>query len=140
MNQSCIRSLWRHKNKTKSRKAPVTVILGNKRTKTDAVYRQHCSKHKQLKFWNNGKERLKGWVFNQYVFLYSLLFANDQVVLANYEKDMEQMLRILILAYNKWGLEVNVGRTKCVCVGETQKNLYLERKKYSHVSNTNIQC
>uniref|UniRef100_T1HJ10 Uncharacterized protein n=1 Tax=Rhodnius prolixus TaxID=13249 RepID=T1HJ10_RHOPR len=40
--------------------------------------------------------------------LYTLQFADDQVLIAEEEEDLTYMLRKMLAAYSEWGLEVNV--------------------------------
>ena len=53
----------------------------------------------------------------QNTYVYSLSFADDQVLLAQ-DHDMEYMARKLKEEYEKWGLAINLGKTKYVCMGE----------------------
>jgi hypothetical protein len=54
----------------------------------------------------------------QNTYVYSLNFADDQVLLAQDHEDMEYMARKLKEEYEKWGLAINLEKTKHVCVGE----------------------
>lgn len=58
--------------------------------------------------------------------IYSLSFADDQVIMAQDYDDIEYMTRKLIEEYKKWGLEVNISKTEYMCIGGTQQNLLLE--------------
>lgn len=58
--------------------------------------------------------------------LYTLQFADDQVVLANDKYDMEYMIQKLIEEYSKWGLSVNTRKTEYLCVGGELDNLELD--------------
>lgn len=58
--------------------------------------------------------------------LYTLSFADDQIVLAQDIEDLEYMTRKLVEEYEKWGLEVNLTKTKYMCIGGTQQDLMLE--------------
>lgn len=49
--------------------------------------------------------------------LYTLLFADDQVVLAEDEDDASYMVRKLIEEYDDWGLEINLQKTQYMVVG-----------------------
>jgi len=53
--------------------------------------------------------------------LYTLQFADDQVVLAGDKEDLEYMTRKLKEIYEKWGLDMNLNKTKYLCFGETQQ-------------------
>jgi len=44
--------------------------------------------------------------------LYTLQFADDQVVLAGDKLDVEYMRRKLKETYDKWGLDMNLNKTK----------------------------
>jgi len=54
--------------------------------------------------------------------LYTLLFADDQVVLASYKEDLEYMTRKLKETSEKRGLDMNLNKTKYLCIGETHNN------------------
>ena len=53
--------------------------------------------------------------------VYLLSFADDWVLLAQDDDDMEYMARKLKEEYEKWGLAVNLEKTKYVCMGEEKK-------------------
>jgi hypothetical protein len=57
--------------------------------------------------------------------LYTLHFADDQVVVAQDKKDLEFMTVKLIREYEEWGLVVNRENTKYLCVGQGTGNLDL---------------
>uniref|UniRef100_T1H9Z7 Reverse transcriptase domain-containing protein n=1 Tax=Rhodnius prolixus TaxID=13249 RepID=T1H9Z7_RHOPR len=46
------------------------------------------------------------------MYLHSLLFADDQVMIANDEEDINYMARNLAEEYRKWGLEINIEKTE----------------------------
>ena len=50
--------------------------------------------------------------------LYTLQFADDQLVLAGDKEDLEYMARKLRETYEKWGLDMNLNKTKYLCTGE----------------------
>lgn len=50
--------------------------------------------------------------------LFIVFFADDQVVLANDEEGMSYMLRKLEEEYCKWGLTINMDKTRYVVVDE----------------------
>ena len=54
-------------------------------------------------------------------------FADDQVVLAGDKEDVEYMTRKLKETQEKWGLDMNLNKTKCLCIGETHSNLKLDK-------------
>ncbi|XP_060527378.1 uncharacterized protein LOC132702628 [Cylas formicarius] len=58
--------------------------------------------------------------------IYTLSFADDQVIMAQDYDDVEYMMRKLIEEYKKWGLEVNLPKTKYMCIGGAQRDLLLE--------------
>jgi hypothetical protein len=58
----------------------------------------------------------------QNTYLYSLNFADDQVLLAQ-DHDMEYMARKLTEEYEKWGLTINLEKNKHACVGEGKESL-----------------
>lgn len=58
--------------------------------------------------------------------LYTLCFADDQIVLAQDYEDLQYMTRKLIEEYTKWGLRVNIAKTEYMCIGGTQQDLVLE--------------
>ena len=55
--------------------------------------------------------------------VYSHSFADDQVLLAQDHDDMEYMARKLKEEYEKWGLAINLEKTKYVCIGEGKETL-----------------
>ena len=79
-------------------------------------------------------EALKGWknkcatmgipVGNDTLF--SLNFADDQVLFAGDEEDASYMVRKLQHEYAKWGLEMNFDKTKYIVIGGCGKDLELE--------------
>jgi hypothetical protein len=55
--------------------------------------------------------------------VYSLNFADDQVLLAQDHGDMEYMARKLKEEYEEWGLTINLEKTKYVCIGGEKEAL-----------------
>jgi hypothetical protein len=53
-----------------------------------------------------------GLPINQDYDLYNLLFADDQVIIAQDTEDAEYMLRKLVEEYMKWGLQINFRKTE----------------------------
>jgi hypothetical protein len=53
-----------------------------------------------------------GLPINQDYKLYNLLFADDQVIIAQDIEDAEYMLRKLVEEYMKWELQINFGKTE----------------------------
>lgn len=58
--------------------------------------------------------------------LHTILFADDQVIIAEDEEDMKYMLTKLIEEYNNWGLEVNTEKTKYLLIGGKGQDLELD--------------
>lgn len=57
--------------------------------------------------------------------LYTLLFADDQVVVANDEDDLAYMMRKLIEEYSKWGLNINTMKTLYLPIGKDGVDLQI---------------
>jgi len=57
----------------------------------------------------------------------TLQFADDQVVLAGDKEDLESMSRKLKETYEKWGLGMNLNKTKYLCIGQTHSNLKFDK-------------
>ena len=53
--------------------------------------------------------------------VYSLNFADYQVLIAQYHDDVEFMAQKLKEEYEKWGLTMNLEKTKYICIGEEKK-------------------
>lgn len=49
--------------------------------------------------------------------LYTLLFADDQIITAGDEDDIQYLLRKVIEEYDKWGLTLNTEKTKYLVIG-----------------------
>ena len=60
------------------------------------------------------------------MYVYSLSFADNQVVLAQDRDDMEYMTRKLKEEYGEWGLTINLEKMKYICIGEGKESLKLE--------------
>lgn len=56
-------------------------------------------------------------------YLYTLLFADDQVIIAADTDDASYMTRKLEEEFNKWGLEINFGKTEYLVIGAEGENL-----------------
>jgi len=56
-------------------------------------------------------------------YVYSLSFADEQVLLAQDYDGMEYMARKLKEEYEKWGLAKNIEKVKYVCMGEGKEIL-----------------
>ncbi|XP_030746451.1 uncharacterized protein LOC115875188 [Sitophilus oryzae] len=61
--------------------------------------------------------------------LYTLCFADDQIILTQDYEDLKYKTRKLTKEYSKWGLEVNLKRTEYMCIGCEQQNLILEQQQ-----------
>ena len=61
------------------------------------------------------------------IILYTLQFADDQVVLASDKEDLEYMSRKLKETQENWGLNLNLNKTKYLCIGGTHNNLKLDK-------------
>ncbi|XP_072378004.1 uncharacterized protein [Diabrotica undecimpunctata] len=63
--------------------------------------------------------------------LYTLHYADDQVVIAQDKEDLEYMARKLMEEYKKCSLEVNLQKTQYLCIGgeNTADHLDLEEGK-----------
>ncbi|XP_072375789.1 uncharacterized protein [Diabrotica undecimpunctata] len=63
--------------------------------------------------------------------VYTLHYADDQVVIDQDKEDLEYMARKLMEEYKKWGLEVNLQKTQYLCIGgeHTVDDLDLEDGK-----------
>jgi hypothetical protein len=59
--------------------------------------------------------------------LFTLQFVDDQVVLAGNKEDLEYMTGKLKETYDKWGLDMNLNKTKYLCIGKTHSNLKLDK-------------
>jgi len=59
--------------------------------------------------------------------VYTLQFADDQVVLASDKEYLEYMTRKLKETYEEWSLDMNLNKTKYLCNEETHSNLKLDK-------------
>lgn len=66
--------------------------------------------------------------------IHTLLFADDQLILAEDEDDANYMLRKLIEEYEQWGLELNLKKTQYMVIGGTGRNLDLGGYSIEHTS------
>ena len=64
------------------------------------------------------EEVCKDGIGNQYTTIYSLLFADDQLLIAQDYEDLEYTTRKLIDEYELWGLKLNVKKLN-ICPYET---------------------
>ena len=76
---------------------------------------------KALNIW---KRKCCGWGYNvDNTMIYTLQFADNQVVMAQSQEDLEYVCRKLQEEYSKWGLTMNIAKTKYVLGTNTN---YLE--------------
>ena len=61
--------------------------------------------------------------------IYSKLFADDELLIAQDYEDLEYMTRKLIDEFELWGLKLNVKKTKYMAIGDTSRDLKLEDGK-----------
>lgn len=66
--------------------------------------------------------------------LHTLLFADDQVILAEDGEDVEYMVRKLIEEYDKWGLDVNLQKTKYMVIGREGQDIVTAKGVINHVT------
>lgn len=69
-------------------------------------------------------------------FLFTVSFADDQVVIAPDYDDLNFMMRKLISEYKSWGLGVNINKTVYLCGGAQKKVLAIEDRttiEYCHI-------
>ena len=50
-----------------------------------------------------------------------MLFADDQLLIAQDYEDLEYVTKKLIDEYELWGLKLNVKKTKYMAIGDTSK-------------------
>ena len=58
--------------------------------------------------------------------IYLLLFADDQLLMTEDYEDLQYMARKLKEEYEKWGLKINMEKTKHMAIGDKSKDLVLE--------------
>jgi hypothetical protein len=80
----------------------------------DAAYHQPLFKIHidSLRRWSQKCHHTMGLPINQNYKLYNLLFADDQVIIAQHIEDAEHTLRKLVEEYTKWRLQINFGKTE----------------------------
>ena len=59
---------------------------------------------------------------NKNIYIYSLNFADDQVVLAQDRDDMGYVARKLKDEYEEWGLTISLEKMKYICIGEGKES------------------
>lgn len=60
--------------------------------------------------------------------LHTLLFADDQIIIAEDEDDINYTMRKLTETYEKWGLKINFDKTKYIVVGGNGRDLHIDGK------------
>jgi len=109
------------------RRPECTIKIGKKTTKPFAVtkgLKQGCCVSPTL-FKIYIQEALREWrqkctgmgVEVNGQCLATLFFADDQVIIANSEDDIDYMLRKLREEYGKWGMNMNLKKTEYMCIG-----------------------
>lgn len=96
-------------------------------------YHQHCLKYRiyrtgTLIQWKRKCKRM-GIEIDEDTYLYTLQFADDQVLYANDKKDLQYMTRKLIEEYSYWRLSMNVDKTKYLCIGEERTDIESNQEK-----------
>lgn len=61
--------------------------------------------------------------------LYTLCFADDQVIIAQDSEDLSYMMRKLLEEFTEWGLEVNMEKTEYMSIGGDQHSLRVEENQ-----------
>lgn len=59
-------------------------------------------------------------------YLYSLQFADDQVLVAQDKDDMKYMARKIYEEYEKWCMKINTDKMKYMCIGGPSSEIELE--------------
>jgi hypothetical protein len=70
--------------------------------------------------------------------IYSMLFADDQLLIARDYEDLEYMTRKLIDEYELWGLKLNATKTKYMAIGDTSTELQFEDRNHEPEINDRI--
>ena len=78
---------------------------------------------KAMEIWNRQCQNM-GLRVGEYT-VHTLLFADDQVVIADDYDDLEYMTCKLFEELDNWGLKINLDKTKYMAVGEKMKDLNL---------------
>ena len=84
------------------------------------VYLEHVLKEWKNKVAGMGVPLLDGQT------LYTLCFADDQIVVAQDEEDADYMTRKLVEEYRKWGMDVSVSKTEKLVVGAAHQRQSIE--------------
>lgn len=83
--------------------------------------------NRALKHWNDKCGRMGIHVGEN--ILSNLLFADDQVIIAEDLEDITYMIKNLDEQYEKWGLDINYDKTKYMIVGENKRGDSIQTKK-----------
>jgi hypothetical protein len=95
------------------------------------VYQQWIHTQKEFYFLCYELEKWRrncnpmGIAITEETFLFTLHFADDQVVTAQDKEDAEYLCRKL-KKYQNWGLTLNMKKTKYLCVGGPTEDLQLD--------------
>lgn len=121
------------------------VKIGKRLSKSFPVnkgLRQGCSVSPTLfkiyvaKALHQWKKKCKGMgVYIGDTCLYTLQFADDQVIIANDKDDIEYMARKLKEEYKQWGLEINTQKTKYLPIGAELSNIKIDTDEIEACSN-----
>ena len=93
-----------------------------------------------LKQWKKKCSPMGIWVKDTH--LYTILFADDQVVLAEDQQDLTYMINKLTEEYDKWGLQINMQKTQYMSIGgrgediETEGGIIKNVKHYEYLGVT----
>jgi len=79
-----------------------------------------------LKKWQEKCKPMRIKIEDDY--FHSLLFADDQIVIALDEDDIKYMMRNLTETYERWGLKINFNKTKYLVAGGEGRDLDIEGK------------
>ena len=129
-----IKDKWIEVTKALYRNTETHIKIGNKITKKLQVskgLKQRCALlniyvEQALEQWSRKCEKMGIPIRDKT--LHSLMFADDQLIVAQDEEDITYMLRKLKEEYDKWGLSINFKKTEYMCVGGTAKNLHIEQE------------
>ena len=137
LSKTYVRAIWNMYKDSKS-----LVKMGNARSEkfhTTKGLKQGCSLSPTLfKIYiqeaiYNWKRKMAGMgIQMDEQCLITLLFADDQVIIASDEHDADYMFRKLKEEYEAWGLTINIGKTEYLKVGDQQEedpDLHLHKLK-----------
>jgi hypothetical protein len=81
---------------------------------------------KALNTWKRKCSGVGYNVDNTTIYTYTLQFADDQVVIAQSKDDLEYMCRKIQEEYLKWGLNMNIDKTKYMSLGPDTYDLEMD--------------